>query len=189
MALRNILAPLSALVVVLTLAGCAADGLSEAVAIERVSSSSDQLGREDGYIPDGESVRLGDDIPAVTRLDPRLRDALVRAGEAAEAEHGIEITIADGWRSERYQQYLFDQAVAEYGSEEEASRWVKRGDASQHTRGEAVDIATADAMDWLSRFGAEYGLCQVYANENWHYELVADAFGTCPEQLPDGTAG
>ncbi len=36
-------------------------------------------------------------------------------------------------------------------------------------------------MDWLSRFGAQYGACrQTYANEMWHFELVADATGACP---------
>jgi len=66
---------------------------------------------------------------------------------------------------------------------------VKHGDESKHVRGEAVDIATADAMDWLSRFGGEYGLCRIYANEAWHFELAADASGTCPALLTDSTAG
>lgn len=182
----------AALLLVLTaaaLTGCSASAAGQTAAppVEHVSSA-DQLGPDDGYIPDGESVALTDDVPAVTRLVPRLRSALDRAAASA-AHRNVTFTIADGWRSERYQQYLFDRAVVKYGSTSEAERWVKPGDQSKHVRGEAVDIATADAMDWLNRFGAEYGLCQIYANEAWHFELAADADGNCPAQLTDGSAG
>jgi hypothetical protein len=38
-----------------------------------------------------------------------------------------------------------------------------------------------DATAWLSEHGAGYGLCQVYANEPWHYELRPKAInGGCP---------
>jgi hypothetical protein len=151
-------------------------------------SASSELGPADGYIPVGESVALTDDVPAVTNLDSSLRDALANAAQAA-ADRDVQFTLVDGWRSARYQQYLFDQAVAQYGSAEEAARWVKQTDQSKHVLGEAVDIATADAMDWLNRFGAEFGLCQIYANEAWHFELAADDTGTCPPQLTDGSAG
>ncbi|MET3565202.1 hypothetical protein ABIC47_000673 [Leifsonia sp. 563] len=142
---------------------------------------------DDGYIADGTSLPLDSDLPAVTRLDPDLRSALEDAQSAMEAEgSGSAITIADGWRSERYQEHLFAQAVKQYGSEEEAEKWVKRGSDSAHVRGEAVDIADAGAMDYLNRFGAEWGLCQVYANEAWHFELRTAPGGTCPPQSPDG---
>jgi LAS superfamily LD-carboxypeptidase LdcB len=179
----------TAALVAASLAGCASAG-ANAVAGSSVSvSNSDELGPDDGYILPGQTVKLSDDVASVTKLTPTLRDALVRANDAAEADRAIEITLVDGWRSERYQQYLFGQAVVKYGSEQEASRWVKRGNQSQHQLGKAVDVATADAMDWLSRFGAKYGLCQVYANEAWHFELRADASGSCPPQLTDGSAG
>ena len=180
---------LAAAALVLSLAGCASSaGFAAAPTRVEHVSGTDQLTVDDGYIPDGESVSLNDDVPAVTRLDQRLRAALDRAAADASGRD-VAITIADGWRSERYQQYLFDQAVQKYGSESEAERWVKPGTESKHVRGEAVDIATADAMDWLNRFGSEYGLCQIYANEAWHFELAADVSGTCPAQLTDGTAG
>ena len=60
---------------------------------------------------------------------------------------------------------------------------------SKHVTGEAVDVATADAMDWLNRFGSEYGLCQIYANEAWHFELAADASSVCPPMMSDSTVG
>jgi D-alanyl-D-alanine dipeptidase len=148
-------------------------------------SASAGLTHADGYIPDGSSLTLDSDLPAVQRLNPALLDALRAADEVAE-QRGTELTIADGWRSERYQEYLFAQAVEQYGSEEEASRWVKRGTDSEHVSGDAVDIATADGMDFLSRFGAEWGLCQAYANEAWHFELLTEPGGECPAPAADG---
>jgi D-alanyl-D-alanine carboxypeptidase len=182
---RSLPLSLAAGILVLALAGCAS---ASALGSTTPVSGSAELGPDDGYIAVGESVKLTDDVPAVTKLDSKLRDALDRADAAAEARH-VEITLVAGWRSERLQQYLFDSAVTKYGSEEEASRWVKPANQSLHQQGEAVDVATADAMDWLTRFGAPFGLCQTYANESWHFELTADSAGTCPPQLTDGTAG
>ncbi|MFF1879825.1 D-alanyl-D-alanine carboxypeptidase family protein [Leifsonia sp. NPDC058230] len=177
---------------VLALAGCAAASATGATGATGVTappvSDSAELGPEDGYIALGDSVRLTDDVPAVTKLDSSLRDALERADAAAEARH-VEITLVAGWRSARFQQYLFDEAVTKYGSTAEASRWVKPVNESLHQQGKAVDIATADAMDFLSRFGGPFGLCQTYANESWHFELTADSAGQCPPQLLDSTAG
>ena len=54
-------------------------------------------------------------------------------------------------------------------------------DTSPHVQGDAVDVGPSDATDWLSEHGAGYGLCQIYANEPWHYELRPDAVdGGCP---------
>lgn len=189
MNLRSLAVFVATGMLVLALGACAsANGTYSASGTDPAVTNSDQLGPADGYIPAGDSVRLTDDVPAVTRLDSGLRDALARAAEAA-AGHQVTVALADGWRSERYQQYLFDQAVIEYGSEEEATRWVKPADQSQHVHGKAVDIATADAIDWLARFGARYGLCQIYLNESWHFELATDASGTCPPKLADSAAG
>ena len=41
-----------------------------------------------------------------------------------------------------------------------------------HVTGDAVDIGQTDADGLALRHGAGYGLCQIYANEPWHYELV-----------------
>lgn len=151
----------------------------------QVAPGSAGLSARDGFIPDGDTVTLTDDVPAVTKLDGPLPKALTRAEVEAKAERGVEFTLTTGWRSANYQRHLFDQAVAKYGSEQEASRWVKPVGQSQHEHGKAVDVATADAMDWLSRFGAKYGLCQIYANEAWHFELAASSSRVCPTMLTD----
>ena len=64
-----------------------------------------------------------------------------------------------------------DEAVSKYGSEAEAARWVATPNTSAHVSGDAVDIGPSGAAAWLSEHGAAYGLCQIYGNEPWHYEL------------------
>jgi hypothetical protein len=54
--------------------------------------------------------------------------------------------------------------------------------------GDAVDIGPADATQWLSAHGAAYGLCQIYGNEPWHYELRPEAIADgCPPTYSDPT--
>jgi len=128
-----------------------------------------------------------EDAPSVARLDPELLDALRRAAAGAEAD-GVELQVNSGWRSAEDQQQLLQDAIVEYGSEEEAARWVATPETSAHVSGDAVDIGPADAAAWLAEHGAAYGLCQIYGNEPWHYELrpVAVADG-CPPMYADPT--
>jgi hypothetical protein len=54
--------------------------------------------------------------------------------------------------------------------------------------GEAVDIGRSDAAAWLSEHGGKYGLCQIYSNESWHYELRPEAIDHgCPPMYADPT--
>jgi zinc D-Ala-D-Ala carboxypeptidase len=60
--------------------------------------------------------------------------------------------------------------------------------ASAHVSGEAVDIGPSNGMAWLSKQGATYGLCQIYRNEPWHYELRPKATGHgCPPMYANPT--
>jgi D-alanyl-D-alanine carboxypeptidase len=142
------------------------------------------LGAADGAVPRGLSV-FDDETPAVANLDPALLDALRRAATAAAAD-GVEIVVNGGWRSPRYQERLRRDAVLKFGSEEAAARWVATPGTSPHVSGDAVDVGPAAAQAWLSRHGAAYGLCQIYRNEPWHYELRPEAIGSgCPPMYPD----
>jgi hypothetical protein len=59
---------------------------------------------------------------------------------------------------------------------------------SAHVSGDAVDVGPSRAAAWLSEHGAAYGLCQIYANEPWHYELRTEAFDHgCPAMYADPT--
>jgi len=130
------------------------------------------LGEADGVVPDGVTV-FDDRYPAVAKLGPALRRALRQAGTDA-ARSGVTLNVDSGWRSATYQQQLLDQAIARYGSEKEAARWVATPATSEHVSGNAVDIGPPAAA-WLSKHGAAYGLCQIYRNEAWHFELRPDA--------------
>jgi zinc D-Ala-D-Ala carboxypeptidase len=127
------------------------------------------LGEAEGVVPDGVTVFDGE-YPAVANLDPALLDALRQAATDA-ASDGVEFNVESGWRSPKYQEQLLRQAISAYGSEEEANRWVTNPNTSAHVSGDAVDIGPSVAAAWLSAHGADYGLCQIYGNEPWHYEL------------------
>lgn len=139
----------------------------------------------DGEITDAIPVDAA--RPALQNLNPDLRAALEEAASAAEAD-GIAMLVQSGWRSAEYQEQLLQEAVSEYGSREEAARWVATPQTSAHVRGEAVDVGPTDAYYWMAQYGADFGLCQVYANEPWHYELAeVDADGYCPMPYDDPT--
>ena len=122
----------------------------------------------------------------VAALEPELRAATIAATRAAAAD-GVEIRITSGRRTREEQRRLFEEAIEEYGSPEEASRWVIPPDGeSAHFEGKAIDVAPKRAAAWLRQHGAAYGLCQVYANEAWHFELIARG-GKCPALLLDAT--
>jgi len=143
------------------------------------------VGESDGAVTEGGARVFDDDVPAVANLDPRLRRALRQAATHA-ARNGIEIVVNSGWRSRKYQKQLLRRAVATHGSEEGAARWVATPDTSSHVSGRAVDIGPARATAWLSRYGARYGLCRIYRNEPWHYELRPEAIDRgCPSMYAD----
>jgi D-alanyl-D-alanine carboxypeptidase len=141
---------------------------------------------DDGALADGVTV-FDDGYPGVANLDPDLLTALRRAATDA-ADAGVEFQVNSGWRSPEYQEQLLRKAVSEYGSEEEAARGVATANTSAHVSGDAVDIGPFDATAWLSEHGAHYGLCQIYRNESWHYELIPEATSRgCPPMYADPT--
>jgi zinc D-Ala-D-Ala carboxypeptidase len=141
---------------------------------------------ETGRVADGVTV-FDDEAPALTNLDPALLEALRQAATDA-AGDGVEFILNSGWRSPEYQDQLLREAISEYGSHEEAARWVATAATSPHVSGDAVDIGYDDATAWLSEHGAVYGLCQIYDNEPWHYELRPKAIEHgCPATYADPT--
>jgi D-alanyl-D-alanine carboxypeptidase len=144
------------------------------------------LGEADGAVPDGATV-FDDEIPGVANLDPALLGALRQAATDA-ADDGVEFYVNSGWRSPEYEEQLLHEAVSKYGSEKEAAQWVATPNTSAHVSGDAVDIGPFDATAWLSEHGAEYGLCRIYGNEPWHYELRPEAIDHgCPPMYADPT--
>lgn len=143
-------------------------------------------GDRGGALPADTAV-FEDELPGVADLDPALLDALRRAAFDA-ADAGVDVVVTSGRRSREHQQRLLADAISKYGSEQEAARWVATADTSPHVSGDAVDLGPHEATAWLSAHGAAYGLCQIYRNEPWHYELRTEAITDgCPAMYADPT--
>lgn len=188
---RNRSTNLAALVLVgVSLTGLLVRHLARPAAqIRQESLSGDHhgaIGRADGLVPDGVTVFDGG-YPAVAKLDPALLRALRQAATDA-GGNGVTFDVDSGWRSPAYQEQLLREAASEYGSREQAARWVATPETSAHVSGDAVDLGPSDATAWLSKHGARYGLCQIYRNEPWHYELRPKAVTQrCPPMYADPT--
>jgi zinc D-Ala-D-Ala carboxypeptidase len=155
-------------------------------AVPRARPQGGGSGAAEGVVPDGTTV-FDDEIPGVARLNPALLGALRRAATDA-ARDGVKLYVTSGWRFPAYQQQLLREAISQYGSAKEAARWVGTPTASAHVSGDAVDIGPSDATAWLSKHGATYGLCRIYGNEPWHYEVRSDAVSQgCPPMYADPT--
>ena len=79
--------------------------------------------------------------------------------------------------------------AANHGVEmRKALKWVSTPETSRHVQGTAVDIGPTDADSWLSLHSSDYGLCQIYANEPWHFERVTEPGGACPDLITDAAS-
>ena len=149
-------------------------------------ATSSPLDEANGAVAEGVTV-FDDEVPAVANLDPGLLNALRRAATDA-ADDTVTFHVNSGWRSPEYQNQLRHEAISKYGSENEAARWVATPDTSLHVSGDAIDIGPNDATAWLAKHGANYGLCRIYRNEPWHYELRPDAVDDgCRRMYADAT--
>jgi D-alanyl-D-alanine carboxypeptidase len=160
----------------MTLAGCA----NSSASLSGTAPATD----EGGLPEDRDLTPFDTGYPAIQKLDPSLLGAVQKAAGDAQARD-IRFIVTSGWRSKEYQQRLLDEAVVKYGNLEKARRFVNTPEKSAHVSGTAIDIGPTDADDWLIQHGSDYGLCQIYANEMWHFELRAGAGGDCPALLTD----
>jgi len=122
--------------------------------------------------------------------DP-FESALEQMFASAPPEIRDQLQVRSGYRSVERQQQLWDEAVAKYGSEAEARRWVAPPGRSQHGAGNAADLGYLDpaAREWAHANAATYGLAFPLGNEPWHVELAsARGGGGQPQTAPTGTA-
>jgi len=122
-------------------------------------------------------------------INPLVLARFLSAQAAAKAE-GIKITIDSGYRTLERQDYLFQRALKEYKTPEEATKWVLPKDVSRHPWGLALDVnlnQDKSGASWLEANGATFGLCRVYENEWWHFEPLIAPGGICPPLLPDAS--
>ncbi|HTI23403.1 MAG TPA: D-alanyl-D-alanine carboxypeptidase family protein [Kutzneria sp.] len=111
-------------------------------------------------------------------LDLGARVAFAAARAEALWHYGLVIGLTSGARSVAEQQQLFDEAVAEYGSESAAREWVLPPSESLHVQGRALDVRPREGAQWLEVHGHRYGLYRTYANEWWHFEHWPQYIGT-----------
>ena len=128
------------------------------------------------------SIALSAPVPGTTNMQPAAAAAF-KAAFAGAKTAGLSPQIKSAWRSEKYQQVLFDRAVTKYGSRAEAAKWVLPPLSSAHVKGYAIDVRPENVAAWLEDNGARYGVCRAYDNEWWHFEYVASS--TCPARKPD----
>jgi len=123
--------------------------------------------------------------PELADVDPTLRHAMEAAMRDASGQ-GVRLRVVSGGRSLAEQRELYDKAITEHGAEN-ASQWAVPPDQlSAHVKGLAVDVGPVDGAAWLRTHGVRYGLCQVYANEPWHFERTAKN-GVCPPLVRDAS--
>lgn len=86
--------------------------------------------------------------------------------------------LTSGYRPPEYQAVLFADAVAKYGSEQAARRWVAPPGGSNHQRRQAADLGWSDlaGKTWAHANCARYGLLFPMSWEDWHIE-AADKTG------------
>ncbi|WP_276051689.1 M15 family metallopeptidase [Mycolicibacterium gilvum] len=159
--------------------------VAQATPADTLSIGTGAVDTTGGWLPDGRPLSPFDTAnPILSQLDPALLAAVQNAARAAQAG-GVDMTVTSGWRSKGFQQRLFDDAVVAYGSVAAAAEYVATPEVSKHVLGQAVDIGPPEADHWLIANGRQFGLCQIYANEIWHFELTADAQGECAPLKPN----
>jgi D-alanyl-D-alanine carboxypeptidase len=106
--------------------------------------------------------------------DP-FESALEQMFANAPPEIRDQLEVRSGYRSEERQAQLWEEALAKYGSAEEARKWVAPPGSSQHNHGNAADLGYLDpaAEAWAHENAAAYGLAFPLGNEPWHVELAS----------------
>ncbi|WP_181409711.1 M15 family metallopeptidase [Martelella alba] len=116
---------------------------------------------------------------AIHGLDDNFSVKLANLFQAAPDNIRSGLGIYSGYRSNEHQAKLYSAALAKYGSEAEARKWVAPPGHSQHNKGMAADVsyngvslskAPKEVTDWIHQNAAAYGLKFPLSNENWHIE-------------------
>jgi hypothetical protein len=152
------------------------------------------------FRPDFIGCVIGEDIPlgqteiveGSVRPDEVHPQVLARflSAQSAAKEEGIEMVIDSGYRTTQTQEYLFNRAIKEHKTAEEAIKWVLPAELSRHPWGLALDVNLhheKSGASWLEANGATFGLCRVYENEWWHFEPLIAPGGICPPLKPDAS--
>jgi len=135
------------------------------------------------YRQTGREVKMRADAAAA------LLDLMVQA-----RADGVAVMPISGFRTVAYQESLFQRALAKYGSEDAAVRWVGRPGHSEHHSGLVVDLGeeaspacdveppfeATRAFHWLQTNAAHFGFELSYPPGNprgvhyepWHWRFI-----------------
>lgn len=117
----------------------------------------------------GATASLPATTAVITGMDTAFANSLRRMMDAIPG-----ISIISGFRSTERQAQLWSEAVAKYGSEAEARKWVAPPGRSQHERGMAGDLrfSSPAVREEAHRRASEFGLTFPLRNESWHVEPI-----------------
>lgn len=126
-------------------------------------------------------------------LPSRITQVLTELSKAFYEHCGDRLYVTSGYRTEQYQQQLYDNYVIDHG-EEMAKIYVALPGASEHHTGFAVDLSTVDGdlqrtpleyhpdREWFAEICSDYGFILRYpigseqithvAYEPWHFRYL-----------------
>ncbi|MFI1917695.1 M15 family metallopeptidase [Nocardia sp. NPDC020380] len=129
---------------------------------------------------------LGPSPTGTDGLQPMLAFAYNLASNEAHAQ-GVPLWIVSGYRTPAEQEGLWEDGIREYGSPDAARHWVLPPSQSTHVTGQAIDVGPREGAAWLEANGNRWGLCRMYDNEWWHFEVATLPGFACPARLPDAS--
>jgi len=133
-----------------------------------------------------------------TGLNPDYAARVAAMVQAADQELGPQaLRITSAYRSPELQATLYQNALAKYGSEQAARKWVAPPGKSKHNSGMAVDFANAQGSllrdpnsreaQWIKANAGRFGLDVPMSWEPWQVELSGSRGGAAPAQgAPQG---
>lgn len=107
-------------------------------------------------------------------LDDEFERRLLTMITSMPAHLQNQVLILSAYRSVEHQQRLWNDAVARYGSEAAARRWVAPPGRSNHNHGVAVDLhyVSSAAKRWVHDNAGRFGMRFPMDHEPWHIEPV-----------------
>lgn len=126
---------------------------------------------------------------ALTRMNPQFAGSLAALFSAAPPEIQSGMRIASGFRSPERQAQLWQQALAKYGNEAAARKWVAPPGRSLHNAGNAVDLKYVNpaARAWAHANAKQFGLHFPMKHEPWHIEPIGARGNAVPAMAQANT--
>lgn len=128
---------------------------------------------------------------SISHLDPGFQGSLAAMFSGAPEDIRPHLRVTSGFRSPDVQQKLWNDALAKYGSESAARKWVAPPGRSKHNHGQAVDLKylAPAAQKWVLDNAQQFGRALPMAHEPWHIEPIGARGQAAPPAAPGGAGG